>query len=252
MAHNINEQAMINIWKSSLILFVACVIRMVPAVAGEVMKVNTYGAEPFTTKQATGLFDVVVKDAFLRAGISASISWVPAKRGLRRVSHGQDGAHYPRTIAAIGASPNLIVVPTPFFQTSYVAVVRQAGVDVKNWEDLRKYRVGYLLGWQIFANKKEFFGKVQPSRIPESMFKMLKADRVDVVLYEKMAFMQLAAKMDLSGLTVLEPPIATSFLHLILHKKHAELIPRLSQAFVEQRESGDLAKLCPPCANSFK
>ena len=64
---------------SAVVLAMLCVL---PAAAADQIVLNNYGAKPFMSPEGDGYFDVVVVEAFRRAGIDVHITPGPASRAL--------------------------------------------------------------------------------------------------------------------------------------------------------------------------
>ena len=67
---------------------------------------------------------------------------------------------------------------------------------------------------------------------------------------EPLAVLEVAL-IAMTHLRILEPPLSSSDKFLLLHKKHASLVPEFAAALKEMTEDGTLRKLCPPCAESI-
>ena len=99
-----------------------------------------------------------------------------------------------------------------------------------------------IIGWKIFESNLPAGVPATPVRDAGQMFALLARDRVDVALHER--WQGLAQARD-SGLTVrvMEPPLVSVPMHMYLHKKHAALVPRVSQALVRLKQNGTYQRL---------
>jgi len=234
------------------ILWLAIAVSIGPAGAAESLVINTYAIPPLSTKEGTGFYDAVVREAGRRIGHNITIVWQPERRGIRLANGGEDDGHYPRIASVSEEFRNLIPVPVPIYRSIFVAIAKRPDVEVKGgWESLRSYSVGYPMGWKIFEKKDEHFGTSVPVASPPSLLRMVDRGRIDVALYEKTAFGLIATKEGMTHLRILEPSLNSFDLHLLLHKKHASLVPMFAAALKGMTEDGTLRKLCPPCAESI-
>lgn len=233
------------------ILWLAIAVSIEPATASESLVINTYALPPLSTKVATGFYDAVVREATRRIGRNITIVWRPEKRGIRLANIGEEDGHYPRIASVSKEFRNLIHVPVPIYRSIFVAIAKRADVEVKGWESLKSFSVGYPMGWKVFEAKEEHFGTPVPVTSPPSLLRMVDRGRIDVVLYEQTAFGLIATKEGMTHLRILKPPLSSLDLFLLLHKKHASLVPRFAAALKGLTEDGTLRKLCPPCAESI-
>ncbi len=60
--------------------------------------------------------------------------------------------------------------------------------------------------------------------------------------------MSLDPKSLQTRLKALSPPLSSVNLFLMVHKKHAALVPKLVEALQEMKRDGTFAKLCEVCA----
>ena len=234
------------------ILWLAAFVSIEPAGASESIVISTFLTPPFSTKEGTGFLDNVVREAGRRIGRDITIVWWPEKRGIRLANSGREDGHFPRTTFVLEKFRNLIPIPVAIWRSIHVAIARRPDVEVKGgWESLRSYSVGYPMGWKIFEKKEEYFGTSFPTGSRSSLFRMVDRGRVDVILFEKNYFGLLAPSEGMTHLRILEPPLSSSGKFLLLHKKHASLVPKFAAALKEMTEDGTLRKLCPPCAESI-
>ncbi len=107
------------------------------------------------------------------------------------------------------------------------------------------------MGWKFFESKAEHFGDPVPVASIVALLRMVDRGRIDVVIYDQTIFGLIAAKQGMTHLRILKPPLASPDTFLLLHKKHASLVPMFAAALKGMTEDGTLRKLCPPCAESI-
>lgn len=233
------------------IIWLAIATLIEPAGAADLLVINTYLPPPYHTKEENGFYDDVFHEIGRRIERDITIVGWPGKRGIRATNSGSDDGHFPRIIGAAKEFENLIHVPVPVFQSTYVAIAKRPDVEVTGWDSLKSYSVAYPLGWKVYEDKMAHFGTSFPVESRASLLRMVDRGRVDVALYEKSAFRLIAEKEGLTHLRVLHPPLSSEPLFLLLHKKHAALVPMFAAALTEITEDGTLRKLCPPCAEAI-
>ena len=104
------------------------------AAASESLVINTYAIPPFTTEEATGFLDNVVREAGRRIGHDITIVSWPEKRGIRLANSGKEDGHFIRIASVTEEFRNLIHVPVPIYRSIYVAIAKREDVEVEGWE----------------------------------------------------------------------------------------------------------------------
>ena len=61
---------------------------------------------------------------------------------------------------------------------------------------------------------------------------------MEVVLYMRWMGLAKIREQGLQGVVVLEPPIATREMFIYLHKRHAELVPKIAAALRDLKKEG--------------
>jgi polar amino acid transport system substrate-binding protein len=214
------------------------------AAAADKLVISTSVVAPYTTPARTGFLDRLVAAVFREVGVPAEILVYPAasERSLLNANDGIDDGQALRVAGLEKIYPNLIRVPEPVMMNDFVAMSRKPPFATPDWNALRPYSVTYIIGWKVFESNVPSGVPATPVRDAGQMFELLARDRVDVALHER--WQGLAQARD-SGLTVrvMEPPLVSVPMHMYLHKKHAALVPRVSQALVRLKQNGTYQRL---------
>jgi ABC-type amino acid transport substrate-binding protein len=140
--------------------------------------------------------------------------------------------------------PNAVMVTEPIVSTTLIAIAKDPAIQLETWEDLQdtNYRVDYYRGIapaeRILPNvvKAENLSAVSE---PVQAFKKLVAGRVDVYVDLDgtiMALLQLPEFQN-SGIRVLDVK-EEIFNYPYLHKRHADLAPKLAEALKQMKAEG--------------
>ena len=73
------------------------------------------------------------------------------------------------------------------------------------------------------------------------MYAMLNRYCVDVILYERWQWLQ-RAKDTRVDVLVYEPPLASAYVYMFVHKKHAHLAPKMAQVLADMKADGTYQK----------
>lgn len=214
------------------------------ALARDKLVISTSVVAPYTTPARTGFLDRLVAAVFREAGVEAEILVYPAasERSLLNANEGIDDGQALRVAGLEKVYPNLIRVPEPVMMNDFVAMSRKPVFATPNWSALKPYSVTYIIGWKIFESNVPVEVPVTPVRDAEQMFALLARERVDVALYERWQGLAQARSAGLQ-VSVMEPPLVSVPMHMYLHKRHADLVPRVSQALVRLKQNGGYQRI---------
>jgi polar amino acid transport system substrate-binding protein len=162
----------------------------------------------------------------------------PVARSLLQVNQGIADGDGPRIGGLSSAYPNIICVPEPFGDFEFSAFSKNKNIRLDGWSGLSSLNVAYIQGWKIFDNKLTTAKSITKVKDKELLFKLLDADRVDVVLITKLTGFEMLRNLDMKTAVALEPSLAVEPNYLYLHKRHAEVIPRLTQTLRKMKADG--------------
>lgn len=208
---------------------------------GQTVVLCTIDAPPVTTIAHDGVLDNILREAFRRTGCKLRLLIAPSERGLVNANSGTVDGVTNRIAGLEKNYPNLVRVPEPNMTYDFTAFARRP-LALKGWDDLRPLRVGLITGWKILEENTRAADVIKADG-PRQLFELLAADRVDVVLYERMLGQHEIAALGLSGVRALEPPLARRDMHVYLNVRHAGLVPRLAAALRAMKADGTHAAI---------
>lgn len=213
------------------------------ALASDKLILNTGTRDPFTTENKNGFLDLLIKESFQRIGIDAElIVYDASARALAHANTGVDDGVALRVKGINKKFTNLMRVPEKLMDNDFVAYSTRDYLDVGDWGSLATYEIAYILGWQIFQNNLSDHQSTTRTRNVTQLMNMLAHDRVDLILYERWQGLWHARKMDIN-VNVYEPPLAKREMFMYLHKKHADLVDKVSASLVEMKKDGTYQKI---------
>ncbi len=193
---------------------------------------------PHSTADARGFEDLLAKEMFRRIGVAVEIEHLPSERVLLHANQGdKDGAH--SRIAGMSEKfPNLVQLRESTMQRDYVAFARGADIEISDWDSLAPYHVGIVNGWKILEWNIKQAKSLTKVRTARQLFQLLDAGRVDIVVYGRWVGLHVIRELGLQGLRDIDPPLATREVFAYLHRKHQDLVPRVSTALGEMKRDG--------------
>ncbi|MFP5223635.1 MAG: substrate-binding periplasmic protein [Acidobacteriota bacterium] len=208
-----------------------------PAHAWQPLTIGTTVAPPLSMPDSNGMLDRLLREAFLRIGIGVQFVTLPSERSLAEANSGGIDGDNNRIAGLARNYPELIQVPESNMVYEFTAFALDPSVVVNDWESLAKYSVGYIQGWKILDENVK---AVELTKVatPQQLFSLLKAKRVDVIIYERFGGEHFIQELDVQGARVLQPPLARREMFLYLNRKHAPVVEYLAKALRDMKADG--------------
>jgi polar amino acid transport system substrate-binding protein len=198
-------------------------------VPAPMLVLNDTNEPPYTTPDGQGFLDVIVNEAFRRAGVQLRLVKLPAERGLINANSGEEDGDMARIAGLEALYPNLIRVPENLIVWEFTAFSRNAALPAR-WDVLRTHPIGHIRGWKIYEERLIGAPLDISSDDATQMFRQLNLGRIEVALYERWLGLSLLKHQDIQGVYPLEPPLAKREMFIYLNKRHAALVPRIAEA----------------------
>lgn len=195
-----------------------------------VINVSTLlGADP-----ATEIAEQVLREAYNRLGYELAVHRLPGERTLIYANEGRmDGELY-RKLGMDQAYGNLLIVPVPLLTYEIVVFTHGTNFVVNGWESLRPFTIGHVRGIKIVQENTTGMRTEAVPTMTQAFQKMM-VGRTDIVVGNRLSGMAVVKTLKLDEVHVLSPPLASFPVYHYLHKKHEELVPRLSSVLRQMR-----------------
>ena len=186
------------------------------------------------------LFDHILSEAYARLGYEIELQGYPAERALLMANDGLVDGEAGRVNVVEKTYKNLIRVPTPLYLnriailTTGVEVVPAAG-----WGQFSNYRTCIRNGYKFLESRVTGENRHVVSSY-EKMLALLKNDRVDVGLAEFFDLLPALNKVGLGDVRMLCDPMASNPMYHYLHKRHADLVPKIDAVLRDMAAEGRL------------
>jgi polar amino acid transport system substrate-binding protein len=189
-----------------------------------------------------GFLDALAQEIFNRVGTDATVVRLPVERALINANAGIEDGDMFRAAGFEKDYPNLVQVPEKVLDFDFVAYATRADVQVREWNDLARYSVGYVTGWKLYERNARIARDITTVRALDQLFQLLAAGRADVVLLDRWQGLWLARE---AGLAVrpLDPPLARAEMFIYLHRRHAALVRPLAGALAAVKSDGTWQRL---------
>lgn len=231
-------------WPKGLLLVLALSFPVAHAANQATLTLNDAFDAPLTTQAGDGFLDTIVGEAFRRAGLHLKLVRLPAERGLINANAGIEDGDLSRIAGLENIYPNLLRVPEKTLDMHFVAFARAAKPVQASWEAFETLAVGHIKGWKIFEQNLLPATHVTTTDTAEQLFSILEKNRIDVALYDRWQGYALAKRMQISGIHVVEPPLAEREMFIYLHRRHAAKIPAIAAALRAIKAEGMYTRIC--------
>jgi polar amino acid transport system substrate-binding protein len=189
-----------------------------------------------------GFLDALAREVFGRVGFDATVVRLPVERALINANAGIEDGDMFRASGFEKDYPNLLPIPEKVLDFDFVAYATRAEVEVRDWSDLARYGVGYVVGYKIFERNVKAARDITTVRGLDQLFALLVGGRVDVVLLDRWQGLWLAREAGLA-VRALDPPLARVPMFAYLHRRHEALVAPAAAALAEVKRDGTWQRL---------
>ncbi len=184
----------------------------------------------------------ILHEAYQRIGIQIKARVLPAERALHMANNGQVDGEVLRIRGIEKHYPNLRMATVTVITLEGVVFTKDVTFEVTGWESLKPYTIGILRGSK-FAQKGTLGMTVEEVATYEQVLLKLRHGRTDVAVMARTNGLVVIGKLNMKGIRVLEPPLITTDLYHYLHKKHEQLIPKITQVLQKMKAEGRIREI---------
>ncbi|OGR36025.1 MAG: hypothetical protein A2051_02660 [Desulfovibrionales bacterium GWA2_65_9] len=213
------------------------------AAGAETLVLNSADPAPLSRPDGSGFNDRIVSEAFHRLGIPTQLVRLTAERALQNADASIDDGIYVRIAGLERMYPNLIMVPEPVSEFMFTAFAKDPAIQITSWADLKPYNVALINGWKIVEANTRGARSVTGVKDEDALFSLLERNRADVVVLDLYSGQEVIRRLGLRGVRALSPPLERRKMYIYLHKRHAELVPRLAEVLRQMRRDGTILRL---------
>jgi polar amino acid transport system substrate-binding protein len=211
--------------------------------AGDVIVLNTGVGRPYAAPDGGGFLDKLATEAFQRVGRKARVqTYEASERAMINANNGIDDGMALRIKGLETQYPNLLRIQEKVIDNDFVAYSVKQNFPTTDWGSLAPYHVAYILGWKIFELNLPATVNATKVKDPLQLFSLLRQDRTDVILYERWQGLWHAREQGLAVHTH-EPPLARQEMFFYLHRKHADLVPKVERALADMKRDGSYQRI---------
>ena len=184
----------------------------------------------------------ILRSAYGKLGIEIEFKLYPAGRALRVSNSGEEDGEAYRTIDFNHGESNLIRVEVVIAKVEWWVYAKHLKFELEGVSSLKSYRVSSRRGILV-ADK--MLKNVRKKQLVNTFFQTLatlNADRVDLALIPKWTALSILKK-DPMDIYPLKPAIKIDKLYHFLHKKHRDLVPRITSILTVMEKKGEINRI---------
>jgi len=229
---------------SKFFIFLCATFFSHAALSQHTIVLNTAFGPPSSNESQTGFADQVVGEALRRIGYQLETVRMPAERALINANRGIDDGELARVGGLQKKYPNLIQVPESYMFIDMVLFSKKyPSFVVQNWESVKSHSLAIISGWKIMEKNFSKLGnnvEIIKTDNAHQSFTLLRKDRVDFIAYSNWSGLAYLKEHNITDIKLLEPPLASPNFYVYLHKKHKEIVPKLSAELKKMKEDGTI------------
>lgn len=185
----------------------------------------------------------VLREAYKRLGIDINVSGRPAPRAIHEANIGRSDGELYRIKNIHKKYPNLLMVSVPVGIMEGIALTTQNDLKISDWKALSPHRVCIRNGVK-FAEAGTSHMKVNAVSSNDQLFSMLGRERCDVIIIARLTSIPMTLKFAKQHQTSLFQSVVETYpLYHYLHKKNADLKPKLEQVLYNMQKAGIIRQI---------
>lgn len=234
---------------SRLGAFWLCLLCTLPAAAQPARTdgLLTFGSFQDTSTPLVRICERVLREAYGQLGIRIQVHLSPSARSLLEAREGHIDGELCRSRQTADQTGDLagelIRIDPPLWHADVVAFATRP-LEVRDWESLAPYKVGYEHGKVGPALRLKGNPRNSASNGVENGLVKLAAGRVDVHVEEYYsAMLVLRRRDDLRNIRPVGPALERYQMHHLLNPRHADLVQPLEQVLQRMQRNGELRRI---------
>jgi len=182
----------------------------------------------------------ILTKAYKDINIDIETVFVQAEASLQSSNNGERDGELARIKTIDTLYPNLSLVPVPLVKVEAIAFSRKRYIDIKEWEDLKSYRLVIVRGTKFIEKATKGISKRYTDTFKEA-FDKLNAQETDVVVIPNKAAIRLMLRDEYCHIHAVSGVLKGLDLYHFVHKKNKHLIPLITPVLKKMKESGEIA-----------
>lgn len=193
----------------------------------------------------------ILLSIYKQLGLTVAVEPLPPARANIMTVTGEKGGEVARIFSYGVKNPSLLRVEPAYYSLTTAAFAKAGRkITLSSLADLKKYRIGILLGVQHSKDAVEGVKDVSVAPDADSLFNMLNADRFDIALDTGINGAYMLKKLKLTEIQQVAVLARLDLFHY-LHEKNRQLLTRIADMIKKLKANGELAKLVAKAEQEF-
>ena len=184
----------------------------------------------------------VIRLAYERIGVRVRFEPRSASESITRANAGEVDAELQRIGNVGNRFPDLMRIAIPISAIEGVAFAKDPGIRLHDWSSLAPYRIGIVKGILFAAAGTEGMN-VRVAENNDQLLRLLLDGEIDIAVNSRDDFQDAIRRAGATGIHQLDDMLELSLLYHYVHRRHADLAPRLQAELAAMLKSGELLRL---------
>lgn len=184
----------------------------------------------------------ILAEAYEKAGYRAEFIVYPPNRMLASLKMGTIDAIVLAEASLEREIQGVVRVDPPVW-IDEIAVFSKESRSIRSWDDLKGLRVGYLTAMIIIERGLPEGATRFPAQTIERLFRMLDADRTDVVVTSRSIAKLMIRELGLTNIRYSGETLATVRNYHFVSSRNEDVALRVSEALADMERSGRIAEI---------
>lgn len=187
----------------------------------------------------------ILREAYSNLGMEIEFKEYPILRSIHYAHTGSVDGEVFKVGGVDKKYPNLIKIPVPLDILELMVLTRKDSPLHATWPSLRSAGIGYFRGIFFIERQIETHNITNAKALEtnEQLIKMVNFGRLEAGLIARITGVMLLQKNPANNVMLHKHPIATTPVYHYLNKKHADLVPRLTEILHRMKENGRMKEI---------
>ena len=194
---------------------------------------------------------LVLIEAYQHIGMKIKVKYQPAARALITSNTGLADGEVQRIYGINKKYTNLVMVPISIGKFGGYVFTKNIEFRINGWNSLKPYKIGVVRGVMFTDKGTEGMNRSLITNKTQ-LFLLLDRGRIDIAVTAYLTGLHGIKESKVKGIKILRPPVQEYALYHYLHKKHADLIPKLTPILEKMEKEGKINEIWDQYAKTLQ
>jgi polar amino acid transport system substrate-binding protein len=185
----------------------------------------------------------VLTEAYSRLNITVTLKLFPGALSVIEANEGRADGEVARLAAVLKQYTNLILIPVPLLHSNLsVFMHKDSPIVITDWASLKGHKLSTINGFKFVKNKMAGQSPVIVETTTEAI-RLVEQNRVDIAVLNRLLGVLAIAEIKAKEVKVHNPPLAQLPVYHMVHKKHEDLVPKLTATLQDMVREGVIQRM---------